>query len=82
MTRTALSGVRLLDGEKPAVDDQTVVVSGNQIEAIEPTASFSASGDIVVYDLSGKTLMPGMVQAHWHGSYKDLDFEPSPVGVT
>ncbi|HIF93796.1 MAG TPA: hypothetical protein EYQ60_11840, partial [Myxococcales bacterium] len=34
-----------------------------------------------VFPLDGASIMPGMVQAHWHGSYSGLDFDPPPVGL-
>ncbi len=81
MTATALVGANVLDGRNPARADQVVVVDGERIESVEPAAGFTAGEDLPIVDLAGATVFPGMVQAHWHGSYRDLDFTPPPVGL-
>jgi len=81
MTRTVFHSARLLDGESPAVTGQTVLVEGDRIVRVCGDAAFTPAPDDDVIDIGGRTLMPGMVQAHWHGSYAGLDFEPPPVGL-
>lgn len=81
MPKLALVGVRLLDGIHPTAAEQTIVIESGRITRVESSASAELGADTEVLELRGKTAMPGMVQAHWHGSYKDLDFEPPPVGL-
>jgi imidazolonepropionase-like amidohydrolase len=81
MSRVLFVRANLLDGEHPAVPDRTVVVEENRITAVRPDAAVAPRDGDRVIDLRGDTLMPGMVQAHWHGSYEGLDFEPPPVGL-
>ncbi len=81
MSRIVLSNATLLDGENPPQAKKSVVIEGEFITAVGDTGSITILPDDRVIDLAGKTLMPGMVQAHWHGSYKGLDFEPPPVGL-
>src|SRR5262249_18541589 len=49
---------RLLDGKR-------VVVSGNRIKAVEDAATPAPNG-MTVIDGGGRTLMPGLIDAHWH----------------
>ncbi|QQO07463.1 metal-dependent hydrolase family protein [Breznakiella homolactica] len=44
-----------------------VLVRGNRIESISPAgASSPAGGNTTVIDGTGKVLMPGLIDAHWH----------------
>lgn len=75
MTRTLFANATLLDGTgaKP-VARATIVVEGEHILAIENAGSAPAprEGD-EVYDLAGKTVMPGMIAGHAHLSYPNFD---------
>ena len=67
--RVALTGARLItmNGEQ-VIEDGVVVVNGNRIESIGPRGSVPVPADALVMDMSGKTIIPGIVDAHWHGS--------------
>jgi imidazolonepropionase-like amidohydrolase len=71
--RTFFTHATLLDGSgaKPAAR-ATVVVEGERILAAGADAPAAEAGD-VVYDLAGKTLMPGMIAGHAHLSYPNFD---------
>jgi imidazolonepropionase-like amidohydrolase len=43
-----------------------VLVSGNKIAAVGPTASVAAPADARIVDLPGMTLLPGLIEAHTH----------------
>jgi hypothetical protein len=63
----ALTRVRLVDGTgATAREEQTVIVTGTQISAVGPTASTVVPTGAQVIDLTGHTLMPGLVQLHEH----------------
>lgn len=66
MGRTVFINANLLDGENPAQQGTSVVVENDHITATGNAAS--QPGDTVV-DLSGLTLMPGMVCGHYHAAY-------------
>jgi imidazolonepropionase-like amidohydrolase/Tol biopolymer transport system component len=64
----ALTGARLLTmrGDE-IIEDGTVVVTGNKITAVGPRASTAIPAGAKVFDVKGKTITPGIVDAHWHG---------------
>jgi imidazolonepropionase-like amidohydrolase len=56
--------VRLFDGKSSSLSEQTsVLVCGNAIQRIG--VSIESTGATVI-DGSGRTLMPGLIDAHWH----------------
>ena len=67
--RRVFRGAQLFDGENPARPGTTVVVRADRIEAITPDAAHAPRPGDRVYDLAGRTLMPGMVQAHFHSHF-------------
>ncbi len=62
----ALKNVRVLtmNGRKEVLENATVVVRENRIAAIGKDVEIP--GDAKVYDLEGRTIMPGMFDAHGH----------------
>ena len=57
----------LIDGQGGApLPDATVVVSDSNIEAVLPEGSGKSAPRGHVIDLKGKTLMPGLIDAHVH----------------
>jgi imidazolonepropionase-like amidohydrolase len=79
MTRLALTGARLIDGNGPAKDGATVVIDGDRIAQV---SSGSPPDDVdAVVDLTGRTLMPGMFTCHFHSTYHELGSKPNvPYG--
>jgi Tol biopolymer transport system component len=51
-----------------AIEDGVVIVTGNRITAVGPRESVDVPSDAYVVDVEGKTVMPGLIDAHWHGS--------------
>ena len=81
MARTVFKGANLLDGTSAARSNMTVVVESGTIAQVAGDGTVTPqSGDTVV-DLKGDTLMPGLIQSHWHGSYRGIDFACPPVGL-
>jgi len=76
----ALTHVRVIDGTgAPARDDQTIVIRNGIIAALGPSSSVTAPAGARVLDLTGKSVIPGMVMVHEHlyypsggGTYSNL----------
>ncbi|HEY6779065.1 MAG TPA: amidohydrolase family protein [Thermoleophilaceae bacterium] len=67
-----LSSARLIDGTgAPAVERATVVVADGRIDEIGANGEPAPAGAFEV-DLEGRTLMPGLVDAHVHVSAFDM----------
>ncbi|SDH37811.1 amidohydrolase family protein [Winogradskyella thalassocola] len=65
--RIAFKGARLITMEgDEIIENGTIVINNNTIESIGNTSDISIPSDAKVYDVSGKTIMPGMVDAHAH----------------
>ncbi|HEX9201376.1 MAG TPA: amidohydrolase family protein, partial [Acidobacteriaceae bacterium] len=65
--RTLIRTGHLLDvktGAEPA--GQTIIVSGDKIAGIAPTASTPAGAGDTVIDLSKMTVLPGLIDVHTH----------------
>lgn len=50
------------------IQDGVVLVKGNKISAVGSRAAVKVPADAKVIDISGKTLMPGLFDAHAHGA--------------
>src|SRR6266536_2210362 len=60
-----LKPAHIFDGESAQLHDGWVVlVRGEKIEAVGPASEIKAPADAKVIDLSGLTLMPGLIEAH------------------
>jgi hypothetical protein len=65
--RIALRGARIITMEgTEVIDNGTLLINGNLIEALGPVSSVTIPSDAKVYDVTGKTIMPGIVDAHAH----------------
>ena len=64
-TRTAYVGGAVYPISGPVIENGVLVVEEGKIVAVGPRASVSTSGATVV-DVSGKVLMPGLVDTHSH----------------
>lgn len=65
--RIAFTNARIITMEgDQVIEDGTIVVHENRIEAIGPSAGIEPPKDAKIYDMSGKTIMPGLVDAHAH----------------
>ena len=74
--RTLLRAGHVLDvrtGKEAA--DQTIIVAGDKIVAIAATSSTPKQGDDREVDLSGMTVMPGLIDVHTHLTM-DNNFDP------
>ncbi len=65
-----LQHVRVIDGRgTPARDDQTVVVRDGMIAAVGNAAAVPVPAGAQVLDLTGKSVIPGLVMVHEHLFY-------------
>lgn len=73
MKRTFFTAANLIDGVNPAKPNSTVVVENDRIVAAGADARSPKpdAGD-TVFDLHGKSLMPGMVEGHFHAGYLNV----------
>ncbi|MFK7898721.1 MAG: amidohydrolase family protein [Myxococcota bacterium] len=68
MGRIVFKNGRIFDGSDVLPQGTNVIVEGNQIHAVGAEPVEGQPDDRVV-DLAGKTLMPGMVQCHFHTGF-------------
>jgi len=74
--RTLVRAGHLLDVKTGKVADaQTIVVVGDTIQAIEPSASVTAQPGDKVIDLGNLTVLPGLIDVHTHLTM-NTDFDP------
>jgi imidazolonepropionase-like amidohydrolase len=89
MGRIFFCQVNLLDGIHAPVQDATVVVEGDRITAVGNNGAVPIpTPQDTVYHLNGRSLMPGMIQCHYHVAYDnignllDLDMKHPPTMLT
>jgi imidazolonepropionase-like amidohydrolase len=65
---TLFKNVRIFDGKAEKLTDPgNVMVRGNIIERVSSgSIETPADADVTVIDGGGRTLMPGLIDAHWH----------------
>jgi imidazolonepropionase-like amidohydrolase len=74
--RTLIRAGHVLDVKTGKLADaQTIVVSGDTIQSIGPTASVAAQPGDTVIDLGGMTVLPGLIDVHTHLTMNP-DFDP------
>ncbi|MCA1798951.1 MAG: amidohydrolase family protein [Xanthomonadaceae bacterium] len=66
----ALTGARLVTmrGDE-VIEDGTIVIENNRIRAVGPRAEVTVPRGARVVDVAGATVIPGLVDAHWHGAH-------------
>ena len=67
--RSVFRNGRVIDGRGTVEQAMTVAVEGDRITAVGPDASVESRPDDRVISLEGRTLMPGMVQSHFHSHF-------------
>src|SRR5688572_18847101 len=66
-TGVALVGATIVHGNGAAPQtDAVVVVRGGRVEAVTPRAGFSLPDRTTQVDVSGKWIIPGLIDAHGH----------------
>ena len=79
----ALTGAKIVtmakmgaDNPGGIVDDGVIVIRGDRIVAVGPRASVSIPAGAQTIDMAGKTIIPGLVDAHAHGPQGEDDLVP------
>jgi len=63
----ALKNIRIIDGTgTPAKENQTLLINGGRIREIGSAAEVKIPEGTQVFDLSGRTVLPGFVMLHEH----------------
>jgi imidazolonepropionase-like amidohydrolase/Tol biopolymer transport system component len=65
----ALKGARIITmapGSDRVIEDGTILVEGNRITAIGPSADVRIPAGVHEVEVTGKTIMPGMIDVHAH----------------
>ena len=68
--RIALTGARIVTmagADGGVIENGTVLIDGDRIAAIGPAASVRVPAGTKTVDVTGKTIIPGLVDAHAHG---------------
>ena len=80
--RMALTGARLITmNGAEVIENGVVILDGNRIEAIGAAATTPVPAGVPVMDMSGKTIMPGLIDAHWHGAMGSDEIVPEQSWV-
>jgi imidazolonepropionase-like amidohydrolase len=73
----AFTGARIITMQGDEVIEKgTVLVRNNRIEEVAPAGGVIIPEGAKVFDISGKTMMPGLVDVHAHMSRNVLDVNP------
>jgi imidazolonepropionase-like amidohydrolase len=69
-TRTAITGVTIIDGNGgPALDSGIVILSGDRIETVGTKSSVRIPPGTRIVRLDGKYLLPGFIDLHAHVAF-------------
>ncbi|WP_203983953.1 amidohydrolase family protein [Pseudoalteromonas sp. PS1M3] len=73
----ALTGGKIItmNGDK-VIENGVIITDGKHIKAVGPASELSIPKDADVIDVTGKTIMPGIVDAHAHGSQGSNEIIP------
>jgi len=63
---TVFEGARLIVGDGTVIEDAVFVVEGDRVVSAGPRSDVDLPGGATHVDLAGKTVMPALVNAHFH----------------
>lgn len=83
--RIAITGARVATmrgvNADEVIEDAVIVVDGHRIAAIGPAGSVVIPADARRVDAKGKTIVPGFIDAHWHGGMGEDGLVPQQSWV-
>ena len=65
-----LEGARLVIGDGTVIENGSLLLEGNRILGVGDPSSVNAPANATVIDLSGKTIIPALIDAHGHLGYE------------
>ena len=79
--RIALVGARVVtmrdaQQQEEVIENGVVLVEGRHIRAVGPAGEIEVPGDFQVFDVAGKTIIPGLVDSHAHGGMSNNQLQP------
>lgn len=82
---TVISGARIVtmraDRTDEVIEDGRLVIRGNRIEAVGRMADIPLPAGATQIDARGKTIIPGLIDAHWHGGMGEAGIIPGQSWV-
>jgi len=77
--RLAITGARIITmagDDGGIIENGTILIEGNRIAAVGPTAAITVPAGTRTIDAAGKTIIPGLIDAHAHGPYSADELVP------
>ncbi|TAA41091.1 amidohydrolase family protein [Corallincola spongiicola] len=75
--KVALVGGQIITMDKNRViKDGTIVIDGKRILEVGERDKVKVPGDAIIIDLNGRTVMPGLIDAHAHGAQASSEIVP------
>ncbi len=75
--KVALTGARIITMEnEQVIEDGVILVEDNVIKFVGTSTEVSVPQGYREFDMSGKTIIPGLVDPHWHGSFARNEITP------
>lgn len=68
--------MRNAENEQEVIENGVVLIENNRIKAVGKKGEVDIPRKAETIDVSGKTIIPGLVDAHAHGSYASYDMQP------
>ena len=63
------------------IENGVIVVDGNRIVAIGAAGNVAIPAEAKRFDATGKTIIPGLIDAHWHGAMGEAEVIPQQSWV-
>lgn len=68
--------MRNADMQEEVIENGVVIIDGNRIKAVGKKGDVNIPRGAKTIDISGKTVIPGIVDVHAHGSYGSYELQP------